>query len=83
VLVWVDDHDGNFELYRQILDPSLNVLSPRTRLTFTPEDTLSPVAALGPSGDIGVLYDDWQSGDREPYFLSMSCQMGETVPSPK
>ncbi len=39
-----DDHDGNYELYLQILDGDLNVLSPRTRLSFTTSDTLSPVA---------------------------------------
>jgi len=80
LLVWVDDHDGNFELYSQILDENLNVLNARTRLTFTDADTLSPVAALGPNGDLGVLYDDWQSGDRQSYFLSMSCVMGGSAP---
>ena len=79
VLVWADDHDGNYALYLQILDANLNVLSPRTRLTFTATDTLSPVAALGPNGDLGVLYDDLQSGGRQSYFLGMSCIMGGSV----
>lgn len=84
LLVWVDDHDGNYELYQQVLDANLNVLSPRTRLSFTPTDTLSPVAALGPGGDLGVLYDDWASGERQSYFLSMSCVMpGGLTPPPK
>jgi hypothetical protein len=80
VLVWVDDHDGNYELYQQILDKNLDVLSPRTRLTFTPSDTLSPVATLGPDGDLGVLYEDWLSGARQTYFLSMSCVMPGAPP---
>lgn len=79
VLVWADDRDGNYELYEQILDGDLNVLSPRTRLSFTPSDSLSPVAALGPNGDLGVLYDDWQSGDRQSYFLGMSCIISGSV----
>ncbi|HEY3256505.1 MAG TPA: hypothetical protein VGJ91_21245, partial [Polyangiaceae bacterium] len=79
VLVWADDHDGNYELYLEILDKDLNLLTPRTRLTFSPSDSLAPVAALGPSGDLGVLYDDWQSGDRQTYFLGMSCIMGGSV----
>lgn len=79
VLVWVDDHDGNYELYQQILDADLNVLSPRTRLTFTASDTLSPATALGPQGDLGVLYDDWVSGERQTYFLSLSCTFGITL----
>jgi len=79
ILVWADDRDGNYELYLQILDADLNVLSARTRLSFTSADTLSPVASLGPNGDLGVLFDDWQSGDRQTYFLGMSCVMGGSV----
>jgi len=79
VLVWADDHDGNYELYLQILDADLNVLSPRTRLTFTTSDTQVQVAALGPNGDLGVLYDDWQSGEQQSYFLGMSCIMAGSV----
>lgn len=80
ILIWADDHDGNYELYLQILDPSLNVLTPRTRLTFSAADTLGPAAALGPNGDLGVLFDDWQSGDRQTYFLGMGCSF---PPGPK
>jgi len=79
ILVWADDHDGNYELYLQILDANLNVLSPRTRLTFSASDSLSPVAVLGPNGDLAVLYDDWQSGARQSYFLGMSCVMSGRV----
>ena len=75
MLVWADDHDGNYELYQEILDENLNVTTSRTRLTFTLSDTVSPIATLGPQGDLGVLYDDWQSGSRQTYFLSMSCSM--------
>ena len=75
VLVWADDHDGNYELYQEILDEKLDVLSNRTRLSFTLSDTLSPIATLGPKGDLAVLYEDWQSGSRQTYFLSMSCAM--------
>jgi len=55
------------------------VLSPRTRLSFTASDTLSPVAALGPNGDLGVLYDELLSGGRRTYFMGMSCVMGGRV----
>ncbi|MES1177211.1 MAG: MopE-related protein [Myxococcales bacterium] len=73
LLVWVDNHDGNYELYQEILDSSLNVVSPRQRLTFTMTDTLGPSIAFGPSGDLGVLYDDSLTGSRQSYFLSLSC----------
>jgi len=83
ILVWADDHDGNYELYLQILDAALNVLSARTRLSFTATDTLSPVAALGPNGDLGVMFDDLQNGGRQTYFLAMSCVMAGSVAPPK
>jgi hypothetical protein len=75
LMVWADDHDGNYELYWQMLDSNLQVLIPRTRLTTTPTDTLYPAASFGPSGDIGILYDDWLTGERQSYFLSMGCLM--------
>jgi len=80
LLVWADDHDGNYELYWQMLDQNLQVLMPRTRLTNTPSDTLNPAITFGPSGDIGVLYDDWITGERETYFLSMGCVMASVPP---
>ena len=84
VFVWADTHDGNYEIYLQILDANLNVLSPRTRLTFSATDTLSPVAALGPNGDLGVLFDELQSTGWQSYFLGMSCVLpADTAPPPK
>jgi len=80
LLVWADDHDGNYELYWQMLDQNLQVLTPRTRLTNTPSDTLNPAISFGPSGDIGILYDDWLTGQRETYFLSMGCVMADVKP---
>jgi hypothetical protein len=75
LLIWADNHDGNFELYWQILGLNLEVLSARTRLTFTPSDTFFPAAAFGPDGDVGVVYQDWQTNFSQVYFLSMGCLM--------
>ncbi|HYP77360.1 MAG TPA: putative metal-binding motif-containing protein [Polyangiaceae bacterium] len=73
IMVWADDHDGYYQLYLQVLDANLNVLVPRIRLTFSGNESLSPVAVLGPNGDLGVLFDDY--GERQTYFLGMSCIM--------
>ncbi|HYQ41958.1 MAG TPA: putative metal-binding motif-containing protein [Polyangiaceae bacterium] len=79
ILVWADDLDGNYELYMQIMDANLAVLSPRTRLSFTGSPSLFPIAALGPKGDLGVLYDELQSTGRQTYFLGMSCVMSGSI----
>lgn len=80
VLVWQDDQTGHYEIYQQTLNANLDLLTPRTRITNTSGDTDSPLAALGPNGDLGVLYDDTQSGTPQTYFTSMSCVMSGPVP---
>ncbi|MEO8902493.1 MAG: MopE-related protein [Polyangiaceae bacterium] len=79
LLVWADNHDGNFEIYAETLGPNLEVLTPRVRLSFTPSDTFFPSASFGPNGDVGVLYQDWQTKFSQVYFVSMSCLMGAPV----
>ncbi|HEY3664647.1 MAG TPA: hypothetical protein VGL19_01560, partial [Polyangiaceae bacterium] len=78
-MTWADNHDGNFEIYWQILGPNLEVLAPRTRLTFTPSDSFFPAPAFGPKGDVGVLFVDLQTNFQQVYFVSMGCVMGTPV----
>jgi hypothetical protein len=75
IVTWADNHDGNFELYWEMLDANLEVLTPRTRLTFTPSDTFFPAVSFGPYGDIGIVYQDWATNFSQIYFLSMGCAM--------
>lgn len=73
LVVWADDRDGNYELYSQVFSPQLAPLTRPQRLSFDPADTLSPALAVGPNGDIGVLFDDWRSGSRQVYFTRLQC----------
>jgi len=73
VLLWADDYYGNYELSASVLDLGLNELEPRRRLTENEYDTIGVEAALGESGRIGVLFDDWRSGTHHAYFLSVGC----------
>jgi len=79
VLLWVDDLDGNFELYAKVLGVDLGELEPRVRLTDDPADTLSPYGVLGDSGRLGVLFDDWRSGTHHTYFTSIGCAAAQSV----
>jgi hypothetical protein len=76
LLVWADDHDGNFELYTKLLTPSLDELTPRKRITVDGADSLWPIAAFGPDGDVGVLFNDTRSGSWQVYFTRLVCQTG-------
>ncbi len=83
VLVWVDNLHGNYELYAKVLDGSFAELEPRVRLTYSEADTLGPMATLGATGDIGVLYDDWRSGGHRAYFTTLGCGPGLLASSNK
>lgn len=73
VLLWSDDHDGNYELYAKVLTKNLSEVEARYRLTNDAADTLSPYAALGEFGRIGILFDDWRSGAHQAYFTTVGC----------
>lgn len=73
LLVWSDDRDGNYELYARVIDRSLNVLEPSTRLTFHDGVSTAPRVASGEDGKIGLLFNDYRAGPQGAYFASLSC----------
>jgi hypothetical protein len=75
IMVWSDDHDGNYELYTQMLDKNLNTMSARRRITVDPADSLGAALSFGPNGDVGILFEDWRSGTHQLYFARLLCQM--------
>ncbi len=76
LLVWADDHDGNYELYSKMLSADLEELTPRERITFDGSDSVGPLAAFGAGGDVGVLFDDRRSGAWQTYFTRLQCSAG-------
>jgi len=78
LLVWADDHDGNYELYSKMLSADLKELAPRRRITKNSSDTLYPIAAFGPNGDVGVLFWDDRPGSWQTYFTRLVCKAGAT-----
>lgn len=77
LLVWADDHDGNYELYSKMLSNDLEELTARERITFDGSDSVGPIASFGPDGDVGVLFDDRRSGSWQTYFTKLECAAGE------
>ncbi len=74
-LVFADDKDQNvgYELYAKQLSRELVPLEAEQRFTFAKGDSVDPVAAFGPSGDIGVLFDDYRDGYSHVYFARLGC----------
>jgi hypothetical protein len=77
LLVWADDHDGNYELYSEMLSNQLDPISPRERITNDPSDSVSPTMVFGPEGDVGVLFDDRRTGAWQTFFTRLTCVAGE------
>jgi hypothetical protein len=74
LLVWSDDRDNNggYELYAKVLDSRLNAITSEMRLTNARGDSINPLIAFGPAGDIGVIFLDDRNG-RQVYFTRLLC----------
>jgi hypothetical protein len=79
LLVYSDDRDQNdgYELYARMIDDHLGPLGPEQRLTNAPRDSINPIAAFGPDGDVGVLFrDDRINGEHHMFFTRLGCVTG-------
>ncbi len=76
LFVYSDDRDQNngYEIYSRMVTRDLLPLSPEQRLTFAGQDSIYPIAAFGPEGDVGVLFrDDREGGAHHVYFTRLGC----------
>lgn len=76
LLVYADDRDQNngYELYSRMITSTLGPLTPETRLTFAQQDSIYPIAAFGPEGDVGILFrDDRDNGAHHVFFTRLGC----------
>jgi len=68
IVTWQDMRDGNWEIYYQILDNYGNVLQGDTRITCTPEDSLTPDVTVDDGGILHVVWDEGNYGDRHLHY---------------
>jgi hypothetical protein len=76
LFVYSDDRDQNdgYELYARMIANDLSALGPEQRLTNAPKDSIGPVAAFGPDGNVGILFrDDREAGAHHVYFTGLAC----------
>jgi len=73
LLVWAEEGGGAYDLYFKLLSPTLAELAPRTRITTGPSDSLAPALAVGAAGDVGILFNNLQTGAPQVYFMRLLC----------
>jgi hypothetical protein len=73
LLVWADDRDdaNGYELYAKMLDRRLEPLGPEMRLTMASGDSIDPVLAFGPGGDVGIIFSDNRLGVPQTFFTRL------------
>jgi hypothetical protein len=80
LLIWTGEGaDGFFSLHYVLLSAAdLTPLSERRELARSASggDLIEPTAALGPAGDVGVLYTENRAGLIRAYFARLSCRPG-------
>lgn len=77
LVVYADDRDGgDYELYSRVVSNDLVPLSAEARVTNAVGDSINPVAAFGPEGEIGVLFKDNRSGAQHVWFTRLGCNAG-------
>jgi len=77
LLVWADTLDGKYELYSAMYSNDLREISARERITYNSTDSIGPLAAFGPEGDVGVVFVDWVSGSEQVHFARLVCKAGQ------
>ncbi len=75
LLVYSDNRDQNqgYELYTRMVSSDLKPITAESRLTNAPKDSVYPVPAFGPKGDVGVLFRDDRTGEDQVYFTRLGC----------
>jgi len=74
LLVWsaVPTEGNPFALFYETFSlGNLAIVAPRQALAASGHDLIDPFAVRGPSGAVGIAYDDYES--YSSYFLALSC----------
>ncbi len=79
--VYSDDRDQNdgYELYSRMISSGLEPIGPEQRLTNAPKDSIYPIPAFGPEGNVGILFRDDRQLEQDVWFTRLGCV---TSPNP-
>lgn len=72
-IAWVDDRDGNWEVYYAKLGSNGAVLRGDTRLTSDTAASWKPRIAIGPDNSLHLVWEDTRDGNREIYYKRLDA----------
>ena len=67
-IAWMDDRDGNWEIYYAKLGPNGAILRGDTRLTNDSATSWKPRIAIGPDDSLHITWEDERDGNKELYY---------------
>ncbi|MEW5801617.1 MAG: Ig-like domain-containing protein [bacterium] len=77
-IAWVDDRDGNYEIYYKMMTAKRDILIDDTRLTFDPDDSRRPSLGIDSQGKVYIAWHD-RRGDTGPeiYFMKVDPSLDD------
>lgn len=79
VVVWMDDRDGNSEIYGTVVSPTGATVVDDMRLTVDVADSTLPGVAVGPNGNAFVAWAEGRDGNAEIYSRIWDVSTGAFV----
>ena len=76
LMVYSDDRDNNtgYEIYARMFAANLEPLTAESRVTSAAGDSVYPIPAFGPAGDVGILFrDDRLPSGHHVFFSRLKC----------
>jgi hypothetical protein len=85
LLLWSEWRTDRYEIYSRELSPELEPLGEERLLTGAAPEAYAPLAAFGPSGEIGVMFTGRTAENIQPqvFFTRLSCDPGAQLPAPR
>lgn len=76
LLVWADKTTGPYQLRSKMITSDLVELTPSRLVTTSPSDSLNPEVAFGPTGVVGIAFEDRRTGAFQVYSTHLDCVAG-------
>ncbi|HEX3594853.1 MAG TPA: putative metal-binding motif-containing protein [Polyangiaceae bacterium] len=76
LLVWAEQDGGPYALHSKMIGTDLSELTSAQVVTTSTSDSLNPALSFGPTGVVGVAFEDRRSGDFQVYATHLDCVAG-------